>query len=255
MSRGALVLTYHAVEEGPAPLCTRPSLFAEHLDSIVASGRRSTTVADLADALVAGADLDDLVAITFDDAFASVPTVAWPLLAERGMTSTVFCVAGHLDGANDWPSQHPSAPRRRLAGRDGLAAMAAAGAEIGSHGLTHAPLDSDDEELVRLELTRSKAELENALDVPVRTLAWPYGAYSGVAEEIARGAGYVAACAGSTATVRRGSNLFALPRVDAHYVRRPAILRAVLRGSMAPYLGARRVAAGARRLVREDYVQ
>jgi peptidoglycan/xylan/chitin deacetylase (PgdA/CDA1 family) len=254
MSRGALVLTYHAVEEGPAPLCIRPPLFAEHLDAIVASGRRSTTVAGLADTLIAGGDLDDLVVITFDDAFASVPNVAWPQLAERGLTSTVFCVAGHLDGANDWPSQHPSAPRRRLAGRDELAAIAAAGGEIGSHGLTHAPLDTDDRELVRRELSRSKALLEEALDVAVRTLAWPYGVSSSVAAEIASAAGYVAACAGAGARVRPDSDLFALPRVDAHYVRRPTILRAVLRGSLTPYLGARRIAAGARRQVRKDYV-
>ena len=255
MSRGALVLTYHVVDDGPAPLCITPSLFAEHLDCILASGRRSTTVAGLADALVTGAGLDDLVVITFDDAFATVPNVAWPLLAERGLTATVFCVAGHLDGANDWASQHPSAPRRRLAGRTELAAIADAGGEIGSHGLTHAPLDSGDEHLLCRELSQSKAQLEDSLNVSVRTLAWPYGAFSSVAAELASASGYVAACANLVATVRPDSDLFALPRVDAHYVRRPAILRAVLRGSLSPYLRARRVAAGARRLLRKDYVE
>ena len=114
MSGGALILTYHAIEEGPAPLCVEPALFERHLDCIVAAGSRTVTVATLAEAVRRGERLDGLVAITFDDGFASVARTAWPLLAERGLTATVFCVAGYLGGANDWPTQATGAPRLPL---------------------------------------------------------------------------------------------------------------------------------------------
>jgi peptidoglycan/xylan/chitin deacetylase (PgdA/CDA1 family) len=251
VSSGALVLTYHAVEEGPAPLCLDPALFERHLDCIAAAGLRTVTVSALAEALGRGEPLDELVAITFDDGFASVTSTAWPLLAERGLTATVFCVAGYLGRESDWPTQPRTALRRPLAGPDELAAIAAAGAELGSHGLTHAPLDTDDPALLERELAESRRSLQDALGVAVQTLAWPYGVRSGAAEHAARVAGYAAACAAAPGRVRTGAPLYGLPRVDAHYVRRPALLRAVLRGS--PYLGARRVAARARRLLRKDY--
>jgi len=252
MSGGALVLTYHAVEAGPTPVCVEPALFAQHLDCIVAAGFQTVTVSALAGALGRGDPLDGLVAITFDDGFASVTDAAWPLLAERGLTATVFCIAGYLGRESDWPTQSRAAPRRALAGPEELAAIAEAGVEIGSHGLTHAPLDTDDPALLERELLESRRSLEDALGVTVRTLAWPYGVRSHSAERAAREAGYTTACATEPDRVRAHSPLYGLPRVDAHYVRRPALLRAVLSGS--PYLGARRIAARARRLVRKDYV-
>ena len=252
MSGGALILTYHAIEEGPAPLCVEPALFERHLDCIVAAGSRTVTVATLAEAVRRGERLDGLVAITFDDGFASVARTAWPLLAERGLTATVFCVAGYLGGANDWPTQATGAPRLPLADAASLTALAAEGVELGAHGSTHAPLNGGDSDVLDRELAGARRSLEDELGAEVRTLAWPYGVRSEAAERAARAAGYLAACTASPGRVQAGAALLALPRVDAHYVRRPALLRAVLRGS--PYLGARRVAARARRLLRKDYV-
>jgi peptidoglycan/xylan/chitin deacetylase (PgdA/CDA1 family) len=249
---GALVLTYHAIEEGPPPLCLEPGLFERHLDCLREARVRCVTVSALAAAIAAGEPLDDLVAITFDDGLASAVETAWPLLAARGLLATVFCVSDYLGRESDWPTQPPSAPRRPLATADALAVIAAEGAEIGSHGATHAPLDTSDRDLLERELAPSRRDLERELGVSVRALAWPYGAHSAVAQAAARAAGYAVACTASPGIVGPRSPLLALPRVDAHYVRRPALLRAALRGS--PYLGARRVAARARRLVRKDHV-
>src|SRR5205814_5658539 len=53
MSR-AVILTYHAIEDGPQPLCIGPELFARHLEVIDSSGAHLLTVAALAAALRAG---------------------------------------------------------------------------------------------------------------------------------------------------------------------------------------------------------
>src|SRR5262249_23321631 len=100
-----LVLTYHAVEEGTAPLCISPRLFAEHAAVIAAAGVPVLTVSELASALSAGELPPRAVAITFDDGCASVAEHAAPALAEHGLRATVFCVAGHLGGTNEWRTQ------------------------------------------------------------------------------------------------------------------------------------------------------
>ena len=47
MSR-ALILTYHAVDVGPSPVCIEPRLFERHLDVIAQSGTRVVTIKGLA---------------------------------------------------------------------------------------------------------------------------------------------------------------------------------------------------------------
>jgi peptidoglycan/xylan/chitin deacetylase (PgdA/CDA1 family) len=242
MSR-ALLLTYHAVESGPPPLCLEPELFERHLDVIVESGATVLTVGALA-AAIRSRQLPELaVAITFDDGYASVAGT----LAERGLVATVFCVAGRLGGWSDWPSRPASAPRLRLADAAQLGELAAAGWEVGSHGLEHDVLQDGS------ELAESRLLIQDAVGVPVRSFAFPYGVVpAGATPELMR-AGYDAACTTRLALTDADSDPFALPRVDAHYLRRPALLRAALAGRLELYLRARAGGARLRRLARKDY--
>src|SRR5205085_3169302 len=175
VSHGALVVTYHAVEPGPSPICVDPDLFRRQLDELVGGGARSLTVRELGERLAAGTLPDRAVALTFDDGFASVVRTAAPLLRERGLTATVFCVAGHLGGRSDWATQPSGSPRLDLAGADELAKLAAAGFEIGSHSSTHMPLAGAGAEALRQELDDSRRRLEDAVGVEVTSFAHPYG--------------------------------------------------------------------------------
>jgi peptidoglycan/xylan/chitin deacetylase (PgdA/CDA1 family) len=251
----ALVLTYHAVEAGPPPLFVEPPLFREHLDCITASGARVLTVSELADALRGGSLPARAVALTFDDGFASVWDNAAPLLLERGLRATVFCVAGRLGADNGWPSQAVRAPMRALADAAALTDLARAGFEIGSHGWDHAPLHAADAPLAEREVHASRQELELAVGAPVTSFAYPYGALPSPAALEAVTQTYSAACTAALGVVRSVSDPFRLPRVDAHYVRRPELLRRILRGELGGYLWARNVGARARRTLRKDYVE
>ena len=211
------------------------------------------TVSQLAAALRAGDLPERAVALTFDDGFASVADEAAPLLAERGLTATVFCVAGYLGRASDWPSQPAAALRRPLASPDQLAGLARAGFEIGSHGLEHAPLDGAGEEVLRREIVESRSALEGAVGVHVSSFAYPYGALPGASGQSLVVERYAAAC---TTTIGRAvpeCDLHALPRVDVHYLRRPELLRRALTGSLGSYLSVRRIAARGRRALRKDH--
>ncbi|MBI5105227.1 MAG: polysaccharide deacetylase family protein [Solirubrobacterales bacterium] len=250
---GALILTYHAVEDGPAPLCIPPALFAEHLDVLAEAGATILTMAELAAALAGGTVPPRAVAITFDDGLASVSRQAAPLLRERGMRATVFCVTGHIGGRSDWPTQPPGVEPRPLAGEGELRELAGLGWELGSHGMAHAPLSVIEPAALEEELVRSRALLEPLAGGPVVSYAFPYGARpTGPAHEVVR-ATYTSACATRLGLARPGGDLHDLPRVDAHYVRAPRLLRRVITGGGAGYLALRRAGARARRLVVQDH--
>jgi peptidoglycan/xylan/chitin deacetylase (PgdA/CDA1 family) len=250
-----LILTYHAVGSERSPLCTAPEAFRLHLQCIREAGARVVTVQTLARALRdADALTKPVVAITFDDGFQSVVDVAVPLLAEHGMTATLFCVAGHLGGSNDWPSGRPAGFRRPLATASALRELAQAGFEIGSHGVEHAPLVSGMEEVWRREVVDSRSLLEQAVGARVGSFAYPYGA--GPSESARRlvEETYDAACSSTIGFVRPSSDPYALPRLEGHYLRRPELLAGALSGSLGPYLLTRRLGARARRTFRKDYL-
>lgn len=250
----ATILTYHAVETGPRPLCIEPELFREHLDVVVASGARAVTVRQLAAHVRTGLPPEPLVAITFDDGFASVATQAAPLLLARRLPATVYCVAGLLGGTSEWTTARTPGFVGQLAPGPAVAELAANGFEIGSHGFDHSPLVLDDEAVLRRELVLSREILAERTGAAVTTFAMPYGAAPSVAARRLLVACYEAACTTALGYVLPSSDVHALPRVDAHYVRRPERLESLLAGSLGGYLRVRRVGARARRVVRGDYV-
>lgn len=250
MTQRCLVLVYHGIGSGPPPLFVEHELFRAHVRCLLEAGATALTVGELARRLRNGEALPErAVAITFDDAFSSVVETAAPVLREHGLGATVFAVAGHLGGVNDWPSQPPGVPRRPLARAEELAELASAGFEIGAHGMEHAPLTSAGAALAQRELVDARHMLEDAVGTPVTSFAYPYGASPApVARALVESTYH---CASSVAfeLAGPGADLYALPRVDAHYLRRPALLRRALVGTLGPYLRVRKAGARARRVL------
>jgi peptidoglycan/xylan/chitin deacetylase (PgdA/CDA1 family) len=87
-------------------------------------------------------------------------------------------------------------------------------ASIGGHTTSHAALATLDATSARDELADNRNYLENLLQLSVRHLAYPYGAYGLREEHLANEVGYV-----SAVTTRHGQlsdhqpNQFALPRI------------------------------------------
>ena len=251
---GPVILMYHGVERRTGPLFVDPSLFAEQLDAIVETGLPVLTVGDIGRRLLEGALPPDAVALTFDDAFASVVENAAPRLVERDLRATIFCVAAHLGGITDWPSARTGAPRGPIADAADLAQLAHAGFEIGAHGMVHAPLVTDDPQTIREEIVDARTLLEDRVGVEVGSFAYPYGAPPSAKARDAVSRTYSAACTTRIGRVAPETSALELPRVDAHYLRSRRMLEAVLAGRANGYLALRGVAARARRRLKADYV-
>src|SRR3954469_3754732 len=160
----AINLTFHGIGEpgrrldpGESDVWVTREQFLAHLDSV--AGR-------------------DDVRITFDDGNASDVEHALPALRERGLTATFFVVAGRLG-------------EPRFLDAAGVRQLAAAGMEIGCHGMCHRPWRGLEAGDLREELVDAKAILEDVVGQPVTTAACPFGSYDRRVLRTLRGSGYM----------------------------------------------------------------
>ena len=228
-----MILAYHAIEDGPSPLFISPDLFRRHVEAIVIAPAVVVTLDDV----LAGDLPERWVALTFDDAYASVARDAAPVLADAGFAATVFCVASRIGADNRWPGQPGSVPSRPLASTDDLAALAGQGWAIGSHGMDHARLAGT--AAPEREIVESRDLIADVTGTPVDWFAYPYGTVSG--RDLVAST-YRGAVAMGNRFADAASPAHALPRVDAHYLRRPGLLARALRGERG-YVALRRSVA------------
>lgn len=192
-------LAYHRISGAPAaqadPYTVRPAQFAAQMAWLGRAGWRGVPLGR------AGRGPRE-IALTFDDGDAEFLTHAWPVLRAHGFGATVFVVAGRVGGRADWAG----AEGMTLLDWPDLAALAAAGVEIGAHGLSHVPLDALPPEQAAQDLRQAYDCLAARLSFGPTGLAYPYGRWSVGAAEAARQAGYRWAC-----TARGGRNGPATP--------------------------------------------
>jgi len=192
-----VVLCYHAVSDGwPSELAVTPERLRRQLELLV---RRGYSGATFAAALTAPRRGRTLV-VTFDDAYGSTRTLAYPILAALGLPATVFLptdFAGrpgpmYWPGIADW-AEGPHAPELRCLDWDELRWLGERGWEVGSHTCSHARLTELAEPAVMAELEGSREAIERTLGKPCASLAYPYGAADARVAGCAGAAGYRAA--------------------------------------------------------------
>ena len=140
------------------------------------------------------------VVLTFDDGYASHFELVAPLLVRYRFSGTFFISVGLVGrpGYLTW---------------DQIRKLAFLGMEIGSHGMSHAPLTQlGDSELSR-ELAESKRLLEAELGLPVRSMAAPGGFWNQAVSDAVTRAGYEAAWVSTIGTNGSDTNPLALRRV------------------------------------------
>ena len=196
-----LVLCYHAVSPTwPAVLSTTPERFAAQLEHLAGRGYEGVTLTDA----VGGASAPRSarrVAVTFDDAYRSVATLAKPVLDRLGWPATVFVPTDFPSrqgpmawpGIDEWlggPHEHELHPLTW----EELRALRDAGWELGSHTCSHPHLTQLGEDDLRRELAASREACERELGA-CDAIAYPYGDVDARVVAATREAGYRAGAA------------------------------------------------------------
>ncbi len=206
----AVVLVYHHVsDETPRSTSVSPQRFREHLEHLEEHAFTVWSLPRLLAALQHGEPIPErTVAITFDDAYASVYDTAWPMLRERGWPFTVFVSTQYLD---DRLASYMTWSQLRDIEQDG--------ATIANHSRNHPsmaqpqPGESRPQWLARLraELEDAQARLEAETRAPARIFAWPYGEYSPPAQALLSELDFIG-MAQQSGALGPASDFTALPR-------------------------------------------
>jgi peptidoglycan/xylan/chitin deacetylase (PgdA/CDA1 family) len=149
-------------------------------------------VNELLDAVDQGLPVEDLVGLSFDDGFLDFYDVALPILSGFGVKATLYVPTSFIGKSASWVPG-PDGQLRTLSWSH-LRDCAAAGTEIGSHGVSHVPLDVLSPREAMTELVGSRQQLEDNLGLPVRSLAYPHGYASPRLARAVCEAGYDSAC-------------------------------------------------------------
>ncbi len=216
------ILTYHAIDTSGSPISVSPAAFRRHVEYFVSARIEVVSI----DTLLSTAGDRDMVALTFDDGFASVEREAAPLLAAHGLPWTLFVVTGCVGDTSRWSRDDGyGLPEQPLLGWDAIERLAGTGVTIASHTRTHPNLTRLSAAQRDEEIGGAAEDLERRLGIIRGAFAYPYGAVNPAVAAAVMG---VHDCACGTALRlidgEASPNLAELPRLDMWYFEAPGRL-------------------------------
>ncbi len=232
---GITILSYHSLDDYGTGISVPPRLFEVQMATLAAEGCPTLTMAQVAEHLRTRRPFPPrAMAITFDDGFASVGTIAAPILARYGLTATVYAISGMIGQRTQWTAYGAALPALPLLDWPALKALQAGGIEIGAHTITHGFLTRYSPADLQRELQEPRAMLERELGQPVRAFAYPQGDYNAAVVAATRAAGYTTATTLDQGRAGRGADPLRLPRLHVGPNTTPAVLRAFTAPTVGP---------------------
>lgn len=208
----AVILGYHdVVAKPPLPgghqLTVTGDQLRAHIRLLQRLGFTLVPLGQLVGDLEAAA-VKRFAALTFDDALVGVGEIAQPILAEFGVSATVFATSGTPGAAPSWwPGARPTMTGTQLS------ELASAGIEIGCHSVTHRSLVALDDEALQHELRTSRRWLQDVTGQPVDLFAYPEGHQDERVRAAVASSGFRAACTFLNGRVEGAEDPFRLPRL------------------------------------------
>jgi peptidoglycan/xylan/chitin deacetylase (PgdA/CDA1 family) len=232
------VLMYHRVgntdDSWSQNLCISPHNFRAQMHKLANCGFTPCGIDDFINWLNGHHQLPEKsFLITFDDGYAGVYNHAFPVLSELNWTATLFLVTGLIGKQDVWCQlEDPSEKSYSLMNTDQIMEMVNNGFTFHSHSRNHDDLKQLDTSKLESELQGSREDLESLLNKPAPYLAYPFGRYNDKVVSAARHAGYKAAFCVQPGFNQRGTDPFAIRRIDVYGTDTPAhLLRKVTYGT------------------------
>lgn len=206
----AAILMYHNISnDTPASTSVSPEMFKQHMQHLADNGFTIWPLFQVLTHLANGKPVPaKTVSLTFDDAYKSVYSEAFPVLKEKGWPFTVFVTTQYIgEGYTNYMSWQQLREIREFGG------------DVGNHSLTHPYLvrKRNDETIeqwrnrISNEINQSQLVLHQNIGYPIWAVAYPYGEYSSEVKEILYELGYFGIGQHSGA-VSRATDFQAIPR-------------------------------------------
>lgn len=191
--------------------------FRRQMRMLASLGYRTRTFGEILEAWRTGRTLPRRTfAVTFDDAYQCVATVAAPILDAYELKGTIFVVSSWADGSEESASG-PGRANTALLKWQALTELVRSGWEIGGHTASHPHLDQLDDAHALDEIVSGNRDIERALGVTVRTFCYPFGHLNERTPRLVREAGLSGACTVRSGLANHASDLYRLPRVKVGY--------------------------------------
>ncbi|MDF2367002.1 polysaccharide deacetylase family protein [Sneathiella sp.] len=199
----ASVIMYHRFgEDQYSSTNIRVEQFKEHIAELQNGQYTVLPLNEIVDRLEKGEELPDrTVALTIDDAYASVYDVAWPLLREAKLPFTVFVAVEGVDKQfadyMNW---------------DQVRELRDAGVHIGHHTYSHTHLPLLSPEEIEADINLASERYEAELGFVPAIFAYPYGEYGNDVKAAIRKIGFKAAFGQQSGVSYSGHDRLELPR-------------------------------------------
>ena len=217
MSVALPILTYHSIDDSGSVISTPCRQFRDQMQFLRDRQFNIVSLKQLVTLILNKQPLPDkTVAITFDDGFANLYSVAYPILRSCGFTATIFLVPGYCGKNNQWPGQPEGIPTLDLLDWERIREMNDDGFDFGAHTMEHADLSTLPTERAREEIVSSKLIIQEHLGKSVEFFAYPYGTKNKEIEAMVR-MNFHGACGTNLGFTNMNSNIYELPRIDMFY--------------------------------------
>lgn len=173
------ILLYHNVisdaETSPNRFTMSQSVFERQMQWLSEGGYRGISISDFLAWREANAPLPPKpVLITFDDAYDDAARYAFPVLEKFGFPAACMVVTDEIAKTNRWDLTRSQRPLK-LMDEETLLEWGQRGIGYGAHSCSHPDLRTLGDSELWNELISSRRALEEILQSPVRTFAYPYG--------------------------------------------------------------------------------
>lgn len=206
----AVILMYHNVADDTHPSTSvSPAMFKKHIQYIADNKYTVWPLHRTLVHLATGRPIPPkTVVLTFDDAYSSVYSEAFPILKNKGWPFTVFVTTKYIGEGYD-----------HFMSWEQLREIQLFGGDVGNHSLSHPhlvrqyPTENESQWRQRIinEISQAQYILQQQLVYPVWAVAYPYGEYTGRVKTILREMGYFGLGQQSGA-INYSSDFQALPR-------------------------------------------
>jgi peptidoglycan/xylan/chitin deacetylase (PgdA/CDA1 family) len=234
--KNLLILTYHAIDNRRSVTSTAPSLFRQQMELLAERNLVGISLAVAFDHLDrTGSFPENSIALTFDDGYLSISDKVLPVTQELGFSGTVFIISDMIGLKADQARAVNSDIDRDMMNWRQLEELAKSGFEIGAHTASHPDLTRLSATALERELGVSRQQIQQRIQAPVNTLAYPYGR-SNQAVRSAASKHYSRACTTRLGRSNMDLDPLQLKRVDVYFLRNSKIFMKLCDGGLEAYL-------------------